>query len=251
MPRAMQMIVPAVAALSAGALLAGCGGSSKSTSTSGTTRATTNTTPAPLTKAQATALAQAINLQPADVAGFKAIAQSGHETASEKALGRELEKCAHGAGEAHKLAEVKSDEFKRELKGLPQEVSSSVSIEQSPAYAEQDLKAIKSPLGHRCIVKLVNAAFKGRNLAGAKVGSGSIAEGTPPAAGTNGAFGLRLALPISVQGITVTAYFDFLGFIHGPEEITLQSTGVNEAFPAATQERLFSLLVRRASSHPG
>jgi hypothetical protein len=241
--RAAMRLAPTLAALAAGALLAGCGGSShpKTTSTSGA---------GPVTKGQALALAQAINLKPADVAGFKAIPSSGHETPQEKALTRELETCAGGAGEAHKLAEAKSDEFKREAKGLPQEVSSSVSIEQTPAYAEQDLKAIRSRRGQACIVKLVNEVLKARNLAGAKVGAVSIREGTPPAPGTNGAFALRVTLPISVQGVTVQTYFDFLGFVTGSAEVTLQSVGVTEPFPAATQEHLFRVLVQRARTHP-
>jgi len=236
-------VAPILAALAVGALLAGCGGSShpKTTSTSGA---------GAVTKGQALALAQAINLKPADVAGFKAIPSSGHETPQEKALTRDLETCAGGAGEAHKLAEAKSDEFKREAKGLPQEVSSSVSIEQTPAYAEQDLKAIRSRRGQACIVKLVNEALKARHLAGAKVGAVSIREGTPPAPGTNGAFALRVTLPISVQGVTVPSYFDFLGFVTGSAEVTLQSVGVNEPFPAATQEHLFGVLVQRARTHP-
>lgn len=243
----MRRLLPGLAALGAGALLAGCGGSSHSSSS---TTGTAGSSPPSLTQAQAVAIARAVNLQPADVAGFKAIPPSGSETAQEKALSRELEKCAHAAGEAHKLAEAKSDEFKRAVRGLPQEVSSSVSIEQSPAYAEQDLKAIRSPRGQSCIVKLVNSALKAKNLGGAKAGAASISEGTPPAAGTNGAFGIRLDVPITVQGVTVQAYFDFLGFVHGSEEVTLQSIGVNQPFPAATQEHLYGELVAHARVHP-
>jgi len=247
--RGAMRLAPTLAALGAGALLAGCGSS----------RAKTNSTPkaaaasgggAALTKGRALALAQAIDLQPADVRGFRAIPQPGHESVQEKALAHELETCAGAAGEAHKLAEAKSAAFKREVNGMPQEVSSSVSVEQSSAYAQQDLTAIRSARGQRCIVKLVNAALRARNLGGAKVGAVSITQGTPPTAGTTGAFGLRLSLPISVQGVTVHAYFDFLGFASGPVEVTLQSVGVNEALPAAIQEHLFGVLVQRAKAHP-
>jgi hypothetical protein len=119
----------------------------------------------------------------------------------------------------------------------------------SPAYAEQDLRAIRSKRGQACVAKLVNKAFKGRNLSGASIGTVSVKEGAPPAAGTGGSFGLRLTLPISAQGITLSAYFDFLGFVHGAAEVTLQSIGVTRPFPAATQERLFRTLVQRASAH--
>ena len=246
-------VAPTLAALGAGALLAGCGGSSHTTSASSakstTTSSATSSSSAPLTKAQAIALATALNLQPADVAGFRATPASPHESAQEKALTRQLEACAGAVGERFRLAEVRSYEFKRAVNGLPQEVSSTVSVEQAPANAEQDLNAIRSARGQRCVVKFVNAALKGKKLSGARVGAASIKEGTPPAPGANGAFGIQLDLPISVQGVTVHAYFDLLGFIRGPVEVTLQSVGVNEPFPASTQEHLFSVLVQRADSH--
>jgi len=229
--------------------LSGCGGSSHPKSTGTSTAATTSAPATPMTKSQARTLAQALGLKPADVAGFKAVPVNHTESAQEQALTRQLETCAGGAGKAHKLAEAKSDEFKRAVKGLPVEVSSTVAIEESPAYAEQDLRAIRSARGRRCIVRLVDAAFKGKKFGGASIGAGSIREGSPPAAGTNGSFGVRLTVPISAPGITVKAYFDFLGFVHGPEEVTLQSIGVGEPFPAATQEHLFAVLVARASSH--
>jgi hypothetical protein len=246
-------VAPTLAALGAGVLLAGCGGSGHKSGTSTTTSTTTSTSSsssAQLTSAQALALARALNLQPADVAGFRATPSSPHESAAERALARQLEACAGAVGERHRLAEAKSDEFKRAANGLPQEVSSSVSVESAPAYAEQDLRAIRSARGQRCIVKFVDAALKGRKLSGAHVGAASIKEGTPPAAGASGAFGIRIDLPISIQQLTVHAYFDLLGFIRGPVEVTLQSIGVNEPFPAATQEHLFGVLVRRAAAHP-
>jgi hypothetical protein len=248
MPLAMRHAATLVA-LGAGTLLAGCGGGGHATSTSATTSTSSSSAPQ-MTAAQALALAQALNLEPADVAGFRATPASAHESAQEKALAGQLEACAGAVGPQYKLAEAKSDEFKRQVNGLPQEVSSTVSVEKLAAYAAQDLKAIRSRRGQQCIVKFVNAALKGKKLAGAHVGAASITEGTPPAAGTDGAFGIRLNVPISVQGLTVQAYFDFLGFTHGPEAVTLQSIGINEAFPAATQEHLFSVLVQRAKSHP-
>jgi hypothetical protein len=40
-----------------------------------------------------------------------------------------------------------------------------------------------------------------------------------------------------------------LGFVDGPAQVTLFSSGVLRPFPAAVQERLFSLLLVRAKAH--
>jgi hypothetical protein len=47
----------------------------------------------------------------------------------------------------------------------------------------------------------------------------------------------------------VHLYLDMLGFVDGPAQVTLFSSGVLRPFPAALQERLFTLLLVRAKAH--
>jgi hypothetical protein len=42
---------------------------------------------------------------------------------------------------------------------------------------------------------------------------------------------------------------DFLGFVDGPSQITLVSSGLLQPFPAAVQQHLFALLLARARTH--
>jgi hypothetical protein len=42
---------------------------------------------------------------------------------------------------------------------------------------------------------------------------------------------------------------DLLGFVDGPAEVVLLTSGLPEPFPAATEHRLFSLLIQRAKTH--
>jgi hypothetical protein len=77
----------------------------------------------------------------------------------------------------------------------------------------------------------------------------SIQSGTPPAPGTTGSYGWRAIAAFTVQGIRIQVYLDMLGFVDGPAQVTLFSSGVLRPFPAAVQERLFSLLLARAKAH--
>jgi hypothetical protein len=223
-------------------LLAGCGSSSsKSASTS-----TGATSAATMTRSQAEAIANTLLLQPADVPGFTGSARE--QTAEDKQAGRELTACAGGAGEAHQLAEANSKEFKREVKGLPQAVSSAVSVLETPAYAEQDLRAIHSDRGHKCVIQFVEKAFARSLPSGSKVGAPSLSEGEQAAPGANGSFLVHLTIPLTVQGTTVNVYFDFVGFIRGHAEVRVNAYSLGEPFPKATGEHLFNVLLQRASS---
>jgi hypothetical protein len=41
---------------------------------------------------------------------------------------------------------------------------------------------------------------------------------------------------------------DILGFVYGPARVTLFSSGALQPFPAAAEQRLFSLLLGRAKA---
>jgi hypothetical protein len=77
----------------------------------------------------------------------------------------------------------------------------------------------------------------------------TIQSGTPPAPGTSGGFGWRVTASFEVRGIKLPIYLDFLGFVEGPSEVTLLSSGLLRPFPAAVQQHLFALLLARAKAH--
>jgi hypothetical protein len=54
---------------------------------------------------------------------------------------------------------------------------------------------------------------------------------------------------LEVRGIKLPIYLDFLGFVEGPSEVTLLSSGLLRPFPAAVQQHLFALLLARAKAH--
>jgi len=52
-----------------------------------------------------------------------------------------------------------------------------------------------------------------------------------------------------VRTLRIPFYLDILGFVYGPAEISLLSSGLPVPFPAALQQRLFLSLLARAKAH--
>jgi hypothetical protein len=256
--------------LLAGASLVACGSGRHSSSKAATSTAGEGSdkraVPAPgkpLSKAQAIALAQAINLRASDVPGFKASPreEKTHETAAEKRLEQEMLRCVgasglgsafgsgRGSGFGKSLAEGRSKDFKLEHGILNLSVHSEVSVAQSAALASRDLSALRGSRVKACLSHYLNLFFKAGVHPGTSIGPVSIQSGTPPAPGTSGSFGWRISATFTVRRIPVPFYFDILSFAYGPAEVTLFSSGLPAPFPAKAQENLFSLLVARAREH--
>jgi hypothetical protein len=258
---AMPRMAVILALLAIGGLLTACASSNSPATTTvvrpaaatGARAAAGTETPAgaekPLTKAQALAFAHAVNLTAADVPGFK-VSSEHHEreTPAEKRSGGELTRCAGGVGSSHQVAEASSKEFERESNSGAQNAQSGVTVEQTPALAAKELAAVRSARGRACLSHYVTLLFQGQKYEGASVGPVSIASGSPHAPGTTGGFGLRITATITLHHIKIPFYMDFLGFVYGPTEVMFRSFSLPEPFPAATEERLFSLLLTRAKS---
>jgi hypothetical protein len=235
---------------SSGGLLMACGKSSHSTPTAHSKAATqtSTTTSGSLTKQQALAFAHAVNLTSADVPGFGVSSRHGGETPAEKRLEREMLRCAGTQGSGKGLAEVSSKDFEIKRGILDLGVSSEVGVAQTAALAARELAAIRSAHVRGCFSHFLDLIFKGKRFSGAIVSPVSIASGTPPAPGTAGSFGWRITATFTVQRVRVSLYVDILGFVYGPASVTLFSSSLVRPFPAAIQQRLFSLLLARAEA---
>ena len=259
LPRPGRRTGAVLAALAAVVLAAGCGKGGhvvSTTSTAGRASTGTSTAPAspsegrPLTAAQAGAFARAVNLTSEDVPGFTSSSKERHaETPAEEALQRRLQRCAGGGGTSGQPTRSSQD-FTRRGNVLAQTVSSAVSFAPTAAQAAADLKLLRSAHTRQCLASYLDLLFKSKRFGGAAIRRVAIAQGTPPAPGTAGGFAWRVTAAIAVRGVSVPFYLDILGFVYGPAEVTLQSTGVLVPFPAGAQEQLFSLLLQRARAHP-
>jgi hypothetical protein len=248
----VRRTTPLIGALIAAFALAACG-KGNVTVTSGAASQTAKTPRSPsvqagLTRARALAFATAVNLREADVPGLHAANKAEHQSSSGKAIERELEHCI-GVASANQLFESGSKDFEHSG-GISQfDVSSNVSVSKSAALAAGELTKLRSAHTRDCLKRYLSLLFKGSSYRGAVIGPVSIAAGSPPAAGTSGSIGLRISTSITVRTIRIPFYLDILGFVYGPAEVSLLSSGLPVPFPAATQQRLFLSLLARAKAH--
>jgi hypothetical protein len=248
----VRRTLPLISALIAAFAIAGCGKGNVTVTAAGashTPPATPRASLQPgLTRARALAFAAAVNLRSADVPGLHAADRREHQSSSGKAIEHELDHCIGIAG-ANQLAEAGSKDFEHSG-GISQfDVSSNVSVSNSAALAADELKKLRSSHTKECLKRYLSLLFKGSSYRGAVIGPVSVAEGSPPAAGTSGSIGLRISTSITIRTIRIPFYLDILGFVYGPAEVSLLSSGLPVPFPAALQQRLFLSLLARAKAH--
>lgn len=208
---------------------------------------------------RALAFAQAVNLTADDVPGFTAKTKHDSDSAREKKLGRELAECtgatglssgeASFPGEGNSVADESSKDFELKHGVIDFSVSSGVSVRSSAADARKGLQAIRSTRVRKCFSHYLQLLFAGQHVQSATPGPVSIQTGVPPAPGTSGGFGWRITASFTIRGIKVPIYLDFLGFVDGPAEVTLLSSGLLRPFPAEVQQHLFATLLARAKAH--
>jgi hypothetical protein len=252
----VQRTLPLISALLAAIALTACGkGSVTVTVRSGTaspsqTTQTQQSSPVQpgLTRARALAFAAAVNLRSEDVPGLHAANKTDSQSASGKAIEHELEHCV-GVSGSNQLAEAGSKDFEHSGGASQFDVSSSVSVSKSAALALAELAKLRSSHTKDCLKRYMSLLFKGSTYRGAVIGPVSVAEGSPPAAGADGSIGLRISTSITVRTIRIPFYLDILGFVYGPAEVSLLSSGLPVPFPAATQQHLFLSLLARAKAH--
>jgi hypothetical protein len=233
--------------------------SSTTTTTSpGTTSppSTTPSTPSAPTQTpsreHAAAFASAVNLTSDDVPGFTPSEKHSSSSAREKRLEHAMLRCAGVSGvpgTPKAVLEQSSKAFELKHQILDFSVSSEVSVQASAAQARHGLDAIRSPHVRSCFSHYLQLILQGEQLKGATAGPVKIQSGTPPAPGTSGGFGWRVTATFTVRGVKLPIYLDFLGFVDGPAEVTLTSSGLLRPFPASVQQHLFSLLLSRAKAH--
>ncbi|HEY2282823.1 MAG TPA: hypothetical protein VGH60_04650 [Solirubrobacteraceae bacterium] len=208
------------------------------------------------TQAQALAFAHAVNLTAADVPGFTPSHKPERESPAERRLQQQLRSCGGVAGAStlrgsrSTLAEASSPDFELERGVLALSVNSAVSVAHTSAQADAALRAIRSPRVRACFSRYLSELLKSQqHTPGETVLGVSIASGTPPASGTTGGFGWRVTARLAIRGIDISLYLDILGFVDGPAQVTLTSSGTVRPFPARAQEQLYSQLLTRARAN--
>jgi hypothetical protein len=203
--------------------------------------------PQHLTRTQARVVVRKVALTAAELPGFKAGARHTptHETAKEKELGKQLDRCV-GAGPERSLAESNAPEFKHEKGSTFETIQANVSVAYSASEALKELDIARTPRARVCLKRYFTDDFKGKQFEGATVTSVSVAEATPPALGTSGAVALRVTTVLTDHGVKVPVFFDILGFTYGPTQVTLFTSSVLQPFPSALEEGAYASLAKEA-----
>jgi len=250
----------AISVLLASGLLAGCGGGGHSTtaaskSSSAASKGSSAASKGSASASRARAFARAVNLRASDLPGLRASSEHHHETpAEEKRRERELLHCVGSGGSSSTgtspgLVEASSKNYERNAGLASVSVSSEVSVARTTAVAAGELQAFHSSRVRGCLSHFFDALLESQNIHGASVGPVSTKQGSPPAPGMTGSFGLRFTAAITLRGVHVPFYLDILGFVDGPARVSLSTFGLPRPFPASAEEQLFSLLLRRAKAN--
>jgi hypothetical protein len=247
--------------LASGGLLIGCGGTTRTASSQAKHTATSSspTATAPgsasgsaaelAARARARKFAAAVNLRASDVRGFRASPKKEEHAAGERRLEQELLRCVGNGGAARGLVESGSGTFQRQASIISQTVSSEVTVARTPALAEKQLAEFHSGVLPRCLSHYFSGLLGSQRYHGAKLSPVTTKQGSPPAPGTTGSFGLRFTATVTLHSIPIPLYIDILGFVEGSAEVSMFATGIPEPVPAKIEEHLFTLLLARAKAH--
>jgi hypothetical protein len=189
-------------------------------------------------------------LRGADLPGFKVSTEQEHETAAEKKLGREFLHCVGPVAFRQGLAEASSKNLERETSTSDESAKSFVEVARSPAAAAEQLAATRSTHARACFARFATKAFRAESHGQGTVAPVSVATFTPVARETNGTFGWRFSTTLSTHGLHLPVQFDISGFGYRMAVVAVFTVGFPHPFPAAEEQRLFSLLVGRAQSSP-
>jgi len=253
---AMRLTAATFAMLALACSLASCGKGQPTATHRVTAGAARSSAPPPesggggqLSRARAAAFASAVNLRAADVPGFRPVPrEGGGSTPADKRRELEVQRCMGGVTAKEALGELSSMNFKRSASLAEQSVSSGVTVERSSAIAKKELEALRSSRGSSCIAHFLEQIFHSQSQGGTSVGPISIRHAVPPAPGTAGGFAWRVSASVIVHSVRIPFFMDILGFVYGPTEVTLLSTGLPVPFPAAAEQHLYLLLLDRAKA---
>ncbi len=211
----------------------------------------------PVSESHAIAYANAINLRPSDVHGLVGSTLPLRRETKYGPLGSLGERCAGGVDAPEEVFGVLSQRFVRSEEHQSsfrpiESVFSAVYLLRSDAMAAQEVSVFASARARSCLkrdnydqVSTTGAKseplFTDVKIAPLSLPAGSVSAHGHRVTAVEAAF---LEAP-HVRG-RPNYYEDFVGFSVGQAVITLHATGSTQPFPAATEQRLLSLLYRRA-----
>lgn len=231
-------------------IVSGCGGSGPSAGSASVSAR------APITKAQATAYARAVNLQAADLPEMSIISPEGEGTGpSDNALSR----CVGGVNPDHRIVDIHSAKFGLTLTGQFARLNSAVEVMPTAALTTLNNAASRSRRGLMCAKRYIPALVAKQGTGRIEYGPVTISRLPDMLPGVDGSFGYRIAFTVTVRGAGTEERADYMaqqvrrirfnidafGFISGPAEINMIALGAPRPVSKQVEERLLMLLYNR------
>jgi hypothetical protein len=142
--------------------------------------------------------------------------------------------------------EVDSPYFENKSGSL--EVQDSVSIFGSAKVAKAELGAMTNTKTPSCMTTIMNGAFKAKIAAsagkGATLGTITVTRANP-ANFAKGATGLIISLPISDEGVSITATIEAVYYVNGSRGQQIDFNSYGSPFPASISKSLTSTAFNR------
>jgi hypothetical protein len=244
----IQRISAGCALAGALVLLAGCAGSSGSTTKTGSSGTTTKSTPAasptPTVTPATVAELRKIVLQATDLPGWKP--SPAEPDSSSSADQAQLMACVGAKNtDADQVATTDSDDFNLG----DATISSSASSYKSQSDLDSDLALLKNPKLVPCFNQQFQKYLATSMPEGAGVGAVSV-KFTPGSTGgpANVVGSGSAAVPVTVNGQQVTVYIDFV-YVTGPLiEAEVDAENVGAPVPAAVLQAAVKAVATRAAS---
>jgi hypothetical protein len=236
-------------------LAIGCGGDSVSSATVASM---------PITKVQAIAYADAVNVRAGDLPGLGVGVPPAKREITRGPFAPAMEKCDPTVVHAGKVVGIISRHFVRATAHKPDSsrslnftategVQSIVYVMESAGLASKELATIDGARGRICAKRFlenetITAVQKHANSEKPLYSQVSASTLTSSPLRGVSTFGLRMTAPVAVPGtVHVRYYEDFLGFVVGRALVILSDDGYRpRAFPSGVERYLLTVLYRRA-----
>jgi hypothetical protein len=224
-----------------GALVSGCGGS-KSASAEAKPAKTV-----PLTRGQAIAFANAVNLRAADLPGWRIPTPASEPRPLTDSRHTAFARCA-GTRPFRYLARLSSAAFVQGTDSAGAEMVSNVAVAPSPSLAASEYAALATARGRSCFTRLSRA----ENSEDIRLNSEGFSWSSLPLPEAAHGFKVRLAGTVGSSGPGgegTHLYFDLLAFTSGPAQVVLYASAWPSPPQPSTERHLLSVLYSRAKAH--
>jgi hypothetical protein len=174
------------------------------------------------------------------------------ETTSSRRSNAMFISCYGGVSDSRRLLKIRSPQFSAGHGARSQTVESAVEVWPTSALAVRNNSTYFSSRGRACFNRYLTAAHKQLNkqrVGKLEFGPFRVATVAYSLPGVSHSFVRTISETLVRAGKTrVHIYHDVFTFIAGQAEVELEATGYSHPVAAATEERLLSLLVSRATS---